>query len=469
MTSTPPPSLYAEQAAMIAGIRSTYAQGHRRILQQSPTGSGKGEMAAYLLAAAARKKTPTLFISPLDILTTDIAQRCAKWGVDRVSVLHGDNTRNDPQALITIASPWTMVERNHFPPARFIVVDECRIIVCNTYNTIASAYPESTQWLGFDATPERADGTPLGDAFDVLLQGPSIESLVNLGRLAPVRIYGPSEEVDQLAQDPVDLYDPSRTAANDWPNALDPSGRPLPSIIFAATLAHSRDIAARLRALGHSAVHCDGETPDRASIIDRFNAGEIDVLCNRGLFTQALDLKRRVQHICLAKRFAHAGPYMQAIGRARRPHDGITIIHDLRGNFHRPGLGHPDMHRSYHLDGRPIRILEELPAVTQCRGCHAWGPPRSRCRTPGCGYVHPPPPPPRVSKRELQELRQDRIPREGEEWEAFAALVQTGRERGYKAQWAPLQFEKRFGRFPRWRSDLVPADWLPPAREAGAA
>lgn len=433
--------LFPDQQEIVDQSIAAIRAGHRRLLAQAPTGSGKGTISAHLLERAANKRNRGLFISPLKELTTDIADRVRGEGVP-VQIIQGSDTQLDPDARVTIASAWTMESRQLFPEADFVIVDECHITACNTYGAILPHYQHAIV-EGFTATPARGDGRAL-DYFDYLIQGPQISRLVELGRLAPVVVFGPDRAVDQLAQDPVEIY------------PLGADGRPIPGIVFASSLEHSRDIAARLNARGIRAAHCEaeaseavGEAAKRADIIAAFDAGKIDVLVNRGLFTQALDLKRRVRCIILAKKFSHPGPYLQAIGRGRRP-GGLTRVYDLFGNRWRHG--HPDQDREYSRTGKPIRLLEPLPPVVMCKKCHGWGAPSSRCLN--CGATTPPAPLPKVSRKQLIELkneRQDRIPRKGEKWDAFVKLVKEGRDKGRANNYAPFRFSKQFNHPPPWR------------------
>lgn len=378
-------TLRPDQRAAVEALYAHLRAGTRRVLVQAPTGWGKGTVAAELLRRCEVQGRKALFVSHLADINRDIAARARSYGCQRVGVMMGSAPEGDADPSIVVATVQTLfARRDARPAADLVIVDEAHRTSAASYTDVLSAYPNAIL-VGFSATPERADGATLGDAFDVLIPGPSPLELVRLGCLAPVRVLAPTDTTQALARDPAEA----------WPEGS-------PGVLFAHSLAHSRECAAKLRERGIRAAHVDADTRDRERLIRAFNDGSIDVLSCFRLFVEGVDVPR-AEIVMLATLFGHAGAFLQAVGRGRRVSpgkQGCTVI-DLRGNVHRHGL--PDEARTYHLDGEAIRRVEKLPSIVQCRKCHAWGPGGQTCSA--CGAQLPPPPPPRVLARDLVEVR----------------------------------------------------------------
>ena len=428
-------TLRPDQRAAVESLYAHLRAGVRRVLIQAPTGWGKGTVAAELMRRAEAQGRRALFVSHIADINRDIAARARAYGCQRVGVMMGDAPEGDADPSVVVATVQTLFAREGArPEADLVIWDECHRAAARSYEDVRAAYPAAVH-VGFSATPERADGASLGDAFDVLIPGPSPRELVALGCLAPVRLYAPAEPTKELARDPAEAW---------------PEGRP--GVVFASSLSHSKSVAEALRERGIRAAHVDADTRDREALIRAFNAGELDVLCCYRLFVEGVDVPR-ASVVMLATRFGHPGPYLQAIGRGRRVAAGKSdcVILDLRGNVHDHGL--PDEPRTYHLDGAPIRRADTLPSVVQCRHCHAWGVAGGVCDA--CGWQMPPPPPPRVLARDLVEVRA-RTDSEATRFERLTRFVRDALARGANPWSAAHRYAGTYGAKPE-RADVIAA------------
>jgi hypothetical protein len=114
-----------------------------------------------------------------------------------------------------------------------------------------------------------------------------------------------------------------------------------PTIAFLPTVALSIEQAETFREHGIVALHLDGTTPaaDRAAALERFRLGEIDVLCNVGLFTEGTDLPS-ISCVILGRPTSSSSLYQQMLGRGLRLHPGKTdcIVLDVTGVTNRHKL-----------------------------------------------------------------------------------------------------------------------------------
>jgi len=75
------------------------------------------------------------------------------------------------------------------------------------------------------------------------------------------------------------------------------------------------------RAIGLTAEHIDGDSPDRAEILQRYAAGEFDVLCNAMLLTEGFD-DPGIDCVVVLRPTRSRALYSQMIGRGTRIDSG---------------------------------------------------------------------------------------------------------------------------------------------------
>ncbi len=405
------------------------------VLLCAPTGAGKTLLAMRIALGAVARRRRALWLAPRTELVEQPARRLWEYGLrDGVRVISGGGVSGSPDAAITIASIQTLVARGYTPEADVVILDEARHYAAAEWSKIAGAYRTSVR-VGLDATPVRADGTTLRDLFDELVTVATVRELIDGGYLVPCVVRAPARQQPHLAEDPIVAY-----------QRHTPGTR---AVLFAPNRAASKRWAAAACEQGIPAEHVDGTTNDdvRRSALRRLGTGELRMLCNVALFAEGVDVPE-LETVIVARGVSTEATWIQMLGRALRPAEGkarATCL-DLHGHVHRWGL--VDEERTFSLDGVAIRRVEALPSAVQCRACLCWGAGGRPCA--GCGAELPPPLPPKVSQRELREIRQANAPRQGADWDLWVELVQTMQDRGYKPQWAPLQFKAKTGRYPIW-------------------
>lgn len=424
------------QLRAIEALRASYARGRRRPLLVAPTGSGKTVCAAYVIQAALTRGNRCLMVAPRRELIGQTVRKLADAGVTDVRVIQAARDEGDPEDRVIVGSIQTLTQPRwlgNLPHADLVIADEAHHLVSAQWSKLASAYP-AARWLGLTATPERADGRPLGDIFDDLVVAASVSELTELGCLVPCHIYAPSEELAsaELAEDVVDAYQ-RRT-----PGQL--------AVVFCATVAHARSVAA---GFGPTAAVVTGTTPGavRDDILARFQAGSLRQLCGVGVFTEGWDCPPAAVCI-LARKFGHAGLFLQCVGRVLRPWPDkldATLI-DLCGSVHRHGP--PDLPREYSLTGRAISAIRK-DSLSQCRDCGSVflaGP--SVC--PYCGAELP--------RRDLTPPRVTGV-----------GVTEFGVTPAPKREYVVLMTSTRYGRCTRCASPIRPGDdirWATLARTA---
>jgi superfamily II DNA or RNA helicase len=110
-------------------------------------------------------------------------------------------------------------------------------------------------------------------------------------------------------------------------------------LFFANSVKHAEEIAARLHLAGVPAAAVSGTTPTSARryFLDRFQRGEIRVLCNHSVLTTGFDAPR-TDMVLIARQVFSPVRYMQMVGRGLRGEKNggtqrcriVTVLDNLR-------------------------------------------------------------------------------------------------------------------------------------------
>lgn len=369
---------YQERA--VAALRASYSAGRRAPVLVAPTGAGKTIIGAYIIQSAVALGNRSLFVAPRRELIGQTVRKLAEAGVWDVRVIQGARDTGRPDAPVVVGSIQTLtVPRwlGRLPHADLVLADEAHHMAAAQWSQLSGAYPQAL-WLGLTATPERADGKGLGNLFDDLIVAATVAELTALGNLVPCRIFAPTTgaelETGELALDPVAAY--QQHCAGEL------------GVVFCATVEHAARTAADFNAAVVPAAVVSGSMPasDRDTVLRSWARGDIRVVCNCGVLTEGFDLP--ALSVCiLARRFGHAGLYLQCIGRVLRPAPGKTraTVIDLCGSAIKHGP--PEMEREYSLDGKAISSAAPRDAIRQCPRCGAIFLTAPAC--PQCGFELP--------------------------------------------------------------------------------
>lgn len=423
-------SLRPHQIRAIEAVRAVYRAGRKRCLLVMPTGAGKTYTAAELIRASVARGHRVLFLVHRREIVMDTHRRLVAAGVESGLVMAGVEASEAP---VQVASVQTIVARECHPAANLVVWDEAHHAAAETYRAIAAQYPDAWH-LGLTATPERADGAGLRDAFDDLVVGATMRELTDAGLLAPCDVMAPHGRQGGLAESPAEAW---RRLAG---------GRP--TVAFCKTVAESLRLAIALEEHGVRARHIDGgtSTRERDAALTAFAEGRVEVLTNVFVLTEGWDCPRA--KVCLlARGCGSEGTFLQMVGRVLRPdaQGSRALVIDLAGVVHEHGL--PDEAREFSLDGIRRRPRDQRPWVAQCRVCGLTveGAKRGAC-CPRCGGAWPEAPATKVTRAEIVSAAPvSRAVKQGE----FERLRGIAERNGYKPGWVGVRFKEQFGHWPR--------------------
>ena len=335
------------QQDLIDRTRQEFALGRKKVLMQSPTGSGKTVTFVHIIANAIAKGKKVLILAHRKELIEQAWRTLKKADIVAGIVMAGIG--ENLNLSVQVASVQTLVRRLDRPLPDFdlIVIDEAHHTSSNSYTTILSRFPKAFV-LGVTATPCRLDGKGLGDLFESLVHGEQISALIDQGHLVKP-IYASTEGLD-LSGVKITAGDYNKAALIDAVHTSQINGElvshwrqfanGMQTIVFAVDCEHSREIVQAYTDAGISAAHVDGESPPdyRRHVIEKFGAKEITVLSNVNIFTEGFDIPS-IECVQLARPTKSISLYFQMIGRALRPNEGKThaIVLDHVNAFHDHG------------------------------------------------------------------------------------------------------------------------------------
>lgn len=443
-----------------------FRAGAKRVLLVAATGAGKTVLASHIIVRSVRGGRRVLFVAHRRELIDQCYRQLLACGMHpkHLGIIMAHDRRRQPRAPVQVASIDTLRHRAK-PPADILIVDEAHRALAKSYRDLAAAYPHATH-LGLTATPYRAGGKGLGDAYDALVVVASPKVLIaekflvepivytvpdgELPDLTDVSVKGGDYDEKALAE----AVDRQVLVGNIVENWKKRAGG-VRTVAFAASLEHSRHIAERFRAAGVPAEHLDGETAadERAAILARLERGETRIVSNCGVLCEGWD-QPSVKCCILARPTKSPGLYLQQAGRILRPWtdpaSGIApraIILDHAGCAVEHGLPQDD--RAFSLETAPKKSHRDatlrVPAARTCSRCCAVVA-KDAPRCPGCGLALEPEQVrmaiPEEVDVELVEMSRASLDEKRAEWVRLCALA---KDQGFKAGWAYHRYKEQFG------------------------
>ena len=345
---------------------------------QMPTGTGKTVVLASLLRQDL-SVGQVLIVAHRRELIEQIKGTIQRMGLDSSHLLI--------ESIQTVSRRITSGQMMFQPD--LIVIDEAHHALAHTYQLLWKQWPKA-RFLGLTATPCRLNGEGFTDLFDRLIVSDSIAHFIAEGWLSPFDYYSIPSDSDEsraiasLKKRSVDgdyQTKEMREALDIRPTLerlyaskmqLAPGRK---GIVYAIDIAHAEHIATFYRSKGLSVKAISSATPkqERASDLERFKAGEIEVLVNVDLVSEGFDCPD-VEFIQLARPTLSLARYLQMVGRGLRRHEGkaCCIMLDNVGLYRRFGLpsDERDWTASFQGDSKQSAVLDQaLIALRGVDGC----------------------------------------------------------------------------------------------------
>lgn len=439
------------QVDMYEEAKGKLLAGAKSILIQSPTGSGKTVLVAKIMQTVTSKGKRAWFnVHRRELVKQSVRTLTESAGLDIGVVAAGfqGNRHRDAQ----VCSVSTLMRRVHLMPSpNMLLWDEAHHCASKSWSDLIEKFPSAVH-LGMTATPERLDGTGLGNWYQHMITGPSVKHLIANGHLSPYRLFTPKapdltgvhtlggefnkKELNEVMSKSAVVGD---AVSHYRKHALGKR-----AIAFAWSIESSIDLAEKFKKAGIPAEHVDGKTDEatRDAAMKRFIAGKTLVLTNVDLFSEGVDVPA-LEAVIMLRPTQSLAMYLQQVGRALRlfPGKKEALIFDHAGNVEKHGL--PDDDRVWTLEGRrgKPRDSDAMP-VRQCPMCfRTVSAGADKCKH--CGYkFEAKPREVEVIDGELHEVDLELVRREKYQEQVDAksldSLIALGKARGYKSpeKWA---------------------------------
>jgi len=344
------------QEAAHQQLRSAWRAGRRWQLVVLPTGCGKTLTALSVVATALERGKRVLWLAHREELIAQPTRALsALWPAlgDRVGIVKA--RRDEHRRQVVFASVDTLARSQRMErvlgsgPLDLVVVDEAHHSASTSWTRVLKSVEahadESSRpcfFLGLTATPERADGRPLGKLWEVAYAYP-ITRAIESGFLVPPRIV-----VEQLDLDLEGLdcsggdYDTRQLGGlvmeadvvHHTVQEMERHARGRKAVVFTVTVAQAEETARALEAAGWRAGAVFGEMPTkaRAELLRDLTDGRLDVVCNAAVLTEGWD-DPSVDCVVLARPTRSGALFRQMVGRGLRlyPDKKDCLVLDLAG------------------------------------------------------------------------------------------------------------------------------------------
>jgi superfamily II DNA or RNA helicase len=326
------------QAAAIAGTHEGFKT-FRTQLGVLPTGGGKTVVFSHLTKDWVDAGSRVLVLAHREELLTQ-AQDKMRRATGIWAEIEKAEHRASLRAHVVVASVQTMRGKRlqRWPQDHFdyIVVDEAHHAIAESYLQVLRYFPHA-KVLGVTATPDRGDKKNLGQVFENVAFEVSLFDLINQGYLSRISVQSIPLQIDlrgvkQTSGD----YDAQQSSDALAPymesiaEAIRDDAAFRRTLVFLPLIATSQKFMEVCQSKGLRAAHVDGTSENRKEILERYAAGEFDVLCNAMLLTEGFD-DPGIDCVVILRPTRSRALYSQMVGRGTRlaPHKPNLLLLDF--------------------------------------------------------------------------------------------------------------------------------------------
>lgn len=341
------------QSEAKAAVFTQWDKGARKTLVVLPTGCGKTIVFAKVAEECVRQGNRVLILAHRGELLEQAADKIKK------STNLGCATEKAEQSClgswfrITVGSVQSMQREkrlSQFSDDYFnvIIIDEAHHCISDGYQKVLQHFPDA-KVLGVTATPDRGDMRNLGEFFESLAYEYTLPKAIREGYLSPIKAMTIPLQLD-LSGVSIQSGD---FKAGDIATALDPYlhqiademmkyCRDRKTVVFLPLVKTSQKFKDILNEKGFKAAEVNGESKDRAEVLEDFDKGEYNVLCNSMLLTEGWDCPS-VDCVIVLRPTKVRSLYSQMVGRGTRLYEGKShlLLLDFLWHTERHELCHP--------------------------------------------------------------------------------------------------------------------------------
>lgn len=342
---------YQQQAK--EAIFREWDQGHSKTLLVLPTGCGKTIVFAKVAEECVRHGDRVLIMAHRGELLEQASDKIAKTTGLGTAVEKAEQTCLGSWFRIVVGSVQSLQNENRlkkFDTDYFdtIIVDEAHHVLSNSYQKVMEHFSEA-KVLGVTATPDRGDMRNLGNFFESLAYEYTLPKAIKEGYLSPIKAMTIPLKIDfsHVAVQAGDFK------VSDIDTALDPYLHQIAqemkkycmdrkTVVFLPLVKTSQKFRDILNSEGFRAAECNGSTQARTEILEDFDKGKYNVLCNSMLLTEGWDCPS-VDCVIVLRPTKVRSLYCQMVGRGTRLCEGKEnlLLLDFLWHTERHELCHP--------------------------------------------------------------------------------------------------------------------------------
>lgn len=354
---------YQEEAR--AKVQQEWKEGRKRTLLVLPTGCGKTIVFSKIIEDRVKMGERVLVLAHRSELLEQASDKLMTATGLGTALEKAENTSIGSWFRVVVGSVQTMQREkrlSQFPPNHFdtIVIDEAHHAISDGYQRVLEHFGEANV-LGVTATPDRGDMRNLGSYFDSLAYEYPLVDAIKSGYLSKITAITIPLELDlsTVSQQGGDFK------ASEIGTALDPYLEQIAdemvkqcknrkTVVFLPLVKTSQKFRDILNEKGFRAAEVNGESKDRAEILEEFDKDKYNVLCNSMLLTEGWDCPT-VDCVVVLRPTKVRALYSQMVGRGTRLAPGKENL--LLLDF----LWHTERHELC----RPAHLIASSPEVAK--------------------------------------------------------------------------------------------------------
>ena len=318
-----------------------------------PTGCGKTIVFAKVAEECVRRGKRVLIMAHRGELLEQASDKIYKTTGLRCAVEKADETCLGSWFRIVVGSVQSLQREkrlSRFPDDYFdaIIIDEAHHCISDGYQKVLKYFSDA-KVLGVTATPDRGDMQNLGQYFETLPYEYTLPKAIREGYLSPIKALTIPLKLD-LSGVGIQAGD---FKSGEIATALDPYLEQIAdemekyckdrkTVVFLPLIKTSQKFRDILNTHGFQAAEVNGNSDDRAEVLEAFDRGDYNVLCNSMLLTEGWDCPS-VDCIIVLRPTKVRSLYSQMVGRGTRLYPGKThlLLLDFLWHTERHELCHP--------------------------------------------------------------------------------------------------------------------------------
>ncbi len=365
---------YQEEARQ--AVFSEWEKNNSKTLLVLPTGCGKTIVFAKITEDCVRSGKRVLILAHRGELLEQAADKIKKATGISCSVEKAEQTCLNSWHRVTVGSVQSLMREKRlaqFSEDHFdtVIVDEAHHCISDGYQKVLRHF-EKADVLGVTATPDRGDMKNLGTFFDSLAYEYTLPKAIKEGYLSPIKALTIPLKLDLSG---VAMQNGDFRAA-DLDNALEPylyqiademvkNCADRKTVVFLPLIRTSQKFRDILNEKGFRAAEVNGDSKNRAEILEAFDRDEYNVLCNSMLLTEGWDCPS-VDCVIVLRPTKVRSLYSQMVGRGTRLHPGKEnlLLLDFLWHTERHELCHPA-----HLICENEEVAKKMTENIEAAGC----------------------------------------------------------------------------------------------------